>query len=88
MARPKFKSPAKVKASGIKIPKKYTNKDKSQAKRMADEIKKFKGSKKGQGKSPYGFLWSGDTDSKTGRAYKTKKSAATKTMNKIMKKKK
>lgn len=88
MTTRKFKSQPKVKISGIKVPKKYTNKDKTQSKRMADEIKKFKGKKKGEGKSPYGFLWSGDTDSKTGKPYKTKPSAATKAVHKMLGKQK
>lgn len=86
----KFKKQPKVKSSGVKIPKKYTNKDSgngSQTKRMANEIKKFKGTKKGEGSNPY-FQWSGDTDSKTGKRYKTKVSKATLAYNKMFKKKK
>jgi len=59
--------------SNMKIPKKYTTGDKKQTARMKKEIAKFK---KGEGQ-PF-FQWSGDTDPKTGKPYKTKKSAATK----------
>lgn len=65
----------KVKAAGIKINKKYTNKDNGQKTRMATEVKKFAKSK---GKEAYDHQWTGDTDSKTGKAYKTKESKHTK----------
>lgn len=75
----KFKPTKKVKVSGKKIPKKYTKSgNKGQAKRMAKEIKKFKNSKGGKAY----FQWSGDTNPKTGKRYKTKESAATKAYRK------
>ncbi len=76
MAERKFKKVKRVKPKGssITIPKKYTNKSKGQSKRMADEIKKYKGTKDD---SAY-FAWSGDTNSKTGKPHKTKESSATK----------
>lgn len=75
----KFKSVPKVKSKGISIPKKYTKAgDSKQTKKMANEIKKFKGSK---GSDAY-FQWTGDTDPKTGKTYKTKVSKATKAFNK------
>lgn len=81
----KFKVQPKVKSAGVKIPKKYTKKGNSgQTKRMAKEIKKYKGSK---GTSAY-FQWSGDTNPKTGKPYKTKESAATKAFRKKYGKKK
>ena len=69
----KLRKQPKVKAAGIKINKKYTNKDSGQKTRMAKEVKKFKSSKE----NPF-FQWSGDTDSKTGKPYKTKESKHTK----------
>lgn len=80
----KFKSQPKVKVKGAKIPKKYTTGDKKQAGKMAKEIKKFKGSKGG---NPF-FQWSGDTNPKTGKRYKSKPSSATKAFNKKYAKKK
>lgn len=59
--------------NNMKIPKKYTTGNKKQIARMKKEIAKFK---KGKGQ-PF-FQWSGDTNPKTGKPYKTKKSAATK----------
>lgn len=70
----KLRKQPKVKAAGIKINKKYTNKDSGQKKRMGAEISKFKNSK---GSTGY-HQWSGDTDSKTGKPYKTKESKHTK----------
>lgn len=64
----------KVKTAGIKINKKYTNSDSGQKTRMGKEIKKFAKSK---GSSAY-FQWSGDTDPKTNKTYKTKESKYTK----------
>lgn len=75
----KFKPVKKVKVIGIKIPKKYTNKNAGQKERMAKEIKKFKDA---EDSSPY-FQWSGDTDPKTKKTYKTKKSIATKKYGEI-----
>jgi hypothetical protein len=80
----KFKAQPKVKAEGIKIPKKYTTGDKEQASKMAKEIKKFKGPKT---TNPF-FQWTGDTDPKTGKRYKSKPSVATKAFNKKYSKKK
>lgn len=80
----KFKPQPKVKASGKKIPKKYTKSSKSQQKKMADEIKKYKGTKGGKGT----HQWTGDTNPKTGKRYKTKKSAATKAYERMYGKKK
>jgi hypothetical protein len=60
----------------MKIPKKYTKSSPSQISKMKAEIKKFKGKKKGETSNPF-FQWTGDTDSKTGKPYKTKPSKAT-----------
>lgn len=85
MVKRKFKPQPKVKSAGIKIPKKYTKKGNSnQIKKMAKEIKKFKDSK---GTAAY-FQWSGDTNPKTKKKYKTKPSAATKAYKKKYGKKK
>ena len=80
----KFKPQPKVKAAGKKIPKKYTKASKSQQKKMANEIKKFKGTKGSKGT----HQWTGDTDPKTGKRYKTKESPATKAFRKKYGKKK
>lgn len=61
----------------MKINKKYT-KNKSQAKRMKREIKRFKNSKDN---SAY-FQWKGDTNYRTGKRYKTKRSSSTIAYNK------
>lgn len=59
----------------MKIPKKYTKSGSpSQISKMKNEIKKFKGAKGAKGY----HQWTGDTDPKTGKPYKTKESAATK----------
>lgn len=79
MEKRKFKAQPKVKVKNTKIPKKYTKADKKQKERMADEINKFK--KKDNKKNPF-FQWSGDTNPKTGKRYKTKKSKATKAYEK------
>lgn len=70
----KLKKQPKVKAAGIKINKKYTNSDSGQKERMAKEVKSFS---KAKGSTGY-HQWSGDTDSKTGKPYKTKESKHTK----------
>jgi hypothetical protein len=80
----KFKKVAKTKVGDTKIPTKYTKKSKDQQVKMAKEIKKFKGTKDS---SAY-FQWTGDTNPKTGKSYKTKKSKATLAVNKLMKRKK
>lgn len=84
VAQRKFKKQPKVKVKGKKIPKKYTKASKSQQKKMAKEIKKFKGTKGAKGT----HQWTGDTDPKTGKRYKTKESAATKAYRKKYGKKK
>lgn len=70
----KLRKQPKVKAAGIKINKKYTNSDSGQKTRMGAEVKKFAKSKGG---AAY-FQWSGDTNQKTGKPYKTKESKHTK----------
>lgn len=79
MNKRKFKSQPKVNVNGKKIPKKYTKADKKQRERMAKEINRFK--KKDSSSNPF-FQWSGDTNPKTGKRYKTEKSKATKAYEK------